>query len=193
MGGLHETRADSRDCSRRFRRHRGVGGRRRPGPLSHGAQGPVIAAIQAAIAKSDWTQAQDLARDGVTKNPANADYHSLYAYSIRMGANPALELVFRHYNEALRKINRQALGAVAIHLVFPLPLLVVTRLDIGLQHTIRQVRSGIDMTLVVGARAPREGRDGQGEKRKHGKSKQLHLDAPLLAAQTLLSAKLPGR
>ena len=63
---------------------------------------PVIEKAQAAIAKQEWKQAQDVVREGLEKNPANADYHNLYAYSIRMGANPAMDLVFRHYNEALR-------------------------------------------------------------------------------------------
>jgi cytochrome c-type biogenesis protein CcmH/NrfG len=38
----------------------------------------------------------------VEKDATNADYHNLYAYAIRMGANPEMELVFKHYNEALR-------------------------------------------------------------------------------------------
>jgi tetratricopeptide (TPR) repeat protein len=63
---------------------------------------PLIEAIQAAVAKADWPRARELARDAVAKNPSNADYHNLYAYSIRMGANPEMDLVFRHYNEALR-------------------------------------------------------------------------------------------
>jgi len=71
---------------------------------------PAIEAIQAAVAKADWPQAQSLARDSVTKNPGNADYHNLYAYSLRMGANPQMDLVFRHYNEALR-LDPKHLGA----------------------------------------------------------------------------------
>ncbi len=63
---------------------------------------PVIEQTQAAIARQDWKQAQQIARDAVTKNPGNADYHNLYAYSIRKGENPDMEEVFRHYNEALR-------------------------------------------------------------------------------------------
>jgi tetratricopeptide (TPR) repeat protein len=63
---------------------------------------PVIEQAQAAIAKSDWKQAQDITREAVTKNPGNADYHNLYAYSIRKGENPSMDEVFRHYNEALR-------------------------------------------------------------------------------------------
>ena len=71
---------------------------------------PVVEAIQAAVAKSDWPQAQALARDAVAKNPASADRHNLYAYSLRMGANPEMDLVFRHYNEALR-LDPKHLGA----------------------------------------------------------------------------------
>ncbi len=63
---------------------------------------PVIENTQAAIARQDWKLAQDITREAVTKNPANADYQSLYAYSIRKGDNPNMDEVFRHYNEALR-------------------------------------------------------------------------------------------
>jgi DNA-binding SARP family transcriptional activator len=38
----------------------------------------------------------------VAGNPQSADAHNLYAYAIRNGANPQMDLVFRHYNEALR-------------------------------------------------------------------------------------------
>ncbi len=73
-------------------------------------QDPAVTGIQAAIAKTDWPQAQELARAAVAKNPSSPDYHNLYAYSIRMGANPEMELVFRHYNEALR-LDPKHLGA----------------------------------------------------------------------------------
>ena len=63
---------------------------------------PVIEKTRAAIGSRNWTQAQEIVREGLAKNPGNADYHNLYAYSIRMGANPQMDLVFRHYNEALR-------------------------------------------------------------------------------------------
>jgi tetratricopeptide (TPR) repeat protein len=63
---------------------------------------PYIDKAQAAIAKKDWQQAQETMRIAVAQNPGNADYHNLYAYSIRNGENPAMDLVFRHYNEALR-------------------------------------------------------------------------------------------
>ncbi len=63
---------------------------------------PAIEAIQAAVAKSDWLRARELARAAVEKTPGNPDYHNLYAYSLRKGPSPEMGLVFRHYNEALR-------------------------------------------------------------------------------------------
>jgi hypothetical protein len=41
-------------------------------------------------------------RDALGKSPANADYHNLYAYAVRKGPNPDMDLVFRHDHEALR-------------------------------------------------------------------------------------------
>ena len=58
--------------------------------------------LQAAIDRADWPQARELARAGVEKNPSSADYHNLYAYALRKGPNPEMDLVFKHYNEALR-------------------------------------------------------------------------------------------
>ena len=57
---------------------------------------------RAAIGRQDWAGAQAVLREAVARNPQNADYHNLYAYSMRKAANPAMDLVFRHYNEALR-------------------------------------------------------------------------------------------
>ena len=71
---------------------------------------PVIEAVQAAVAKSDWARAREFARAGVERNPANADYQNLLAYALRMGPNPPMDLVFRHYNEALR-LDPRHLGA----------------------------------------------------------------------------------
>jgi tetratricopeptide (TPR) repeat protein len=73
-----------------------------PEPKPEKPADPVIEKTQAAIARMDWKQAQDITREALTKNPANADYHNLYAYSIRKGENPSMDEVFRHYNEALR-------------------------------------------------------------------------------------------
>jgi tetratricopeptide (TPR) repeat protein len=63
---------------------------------------PVLEQASKAIASKDWAQAQGILRTGVAGNPGNADYHNLYAYTIRKGANPDMNLVFKHYNEALR-------------------------------------------------------------------------------------------
>jgi cytochrome c-type biogenesis protein CcmH/NrfG len=65
---------------------------------------------RAAIARQDWTGAQAFARAAVERNPQSADAHNLYAYSMRKGPNPQMDLVFRHYNEALR-IDPQHLAA----------------------------------------------------------------------------------
>jgi len=75
-------------------------GGRDPAPAA--PEDPVIEKTRAAIAGQDWKRAQEIARDGLARNPENADYHNLFAYAIRMGANPQMDLVFRHYNEALR-------------------------------------------------------------------------------------------
>lgn len=63
---------------------------------------PALEQGRAAIAKRDWAGAQGFLRDAVARNPQNADAHNLYAFALRSGANPPLDLVFRHYNEALR-------------------------------------------------------------------------------------------
>ena len=62
---------------------------------------PVVEQVDAAIAAKDWKQAQGILRGELAKAPQNADYHNLFAYSMRMGANPPMDLVFKHYNEAL--------------------------------------------------------------------------------------------
>ena len=63
---------------------------------------PALEQGRAAIAKKDWAGAQGFLREAVARNPQDADAHNLYAYAIRNGANPQMDLVFRHYNEALR-------------------------------------------------------------------------------------------
>jgi tetratricopeptide (TPR) repeat protein len=54
------------------------------------------------IAAKDWTGARDVLQGAVTRDPGNADYHNLLAYSIRHTANPNMDVVFKHYGEALR-------------------------------------------------------------------------------------------
>ncbi|HEX6268571.1 MAG TPA: tetratricopeptide repeat protein [Burkholderiales bacterium] len=66
------------------------------------ARDPVLEGASAATERKDWPAAQAILKEAVAKDPGNADYHNLYAYSIRKGANPDMSLVFKHYNEALR-------------------------------------------------------------------------------------------
>jgi len=63
---------------------------------------PVLQVANAAIAKKDWVAAQTTLKQALVGNAQNADYHNLYAYSMRKGANPDMKLVFFHYEEALR-------------------------------------------------------------------------------------------
>ena len=71
---------------------------------------PVLVAAKAAIAKKDWAGAQAELERALAANPNNADYHNLYAYSMRKGPNPDMNFVFRQYEEALR-IDARHLGA----------------------------------------------------------------------------------
>ena len=63
---------------------------------------PVIEKAAAATKRQDWAGAADVLKSGLSTDPNNANYHNLYAYSLRKGANPDMNLVFKHYNEALR-------------------------------------------------------------------------------------------
>ena len=63
---------------------------------------PVIAAARAAIDQQDWAGAQSGLKQALAANPNKANYHNLYAYSLRKGPNPAMAMVFSHYTEALR-------------------------------------------------------------------------------------------
>jgi tetratricopeptide (TPR) repeat protein len=71
---------------------------------------PVLQIANAAIAKKDWVSAQTTLKRALVSNGQNADYHNLYAYSLRKGTNPDMKLVFFHYEEALR-IDPKHLGA----------------------------------------------------------------------------------
>jgi Tfp pilus assembly protein PilF len=79
-------------------------------PVTTEPKDPVLEKVSAATKRQDWTGAQSVLKDAVASNPSNANYHNLYAYSIRKGANPDMSLVFKHYNEALR-IDPQHRGA----------------------------------------------------------------------------------
>ena len=63
---------------------------------------PVLERVSAATERKDWPAAQAALKEALAKDPGNADYHNLYAYSIRKGPSPDMGLVFKHYNEALR-------------------------------------------------------------------------------------------
>ncbi|SRR5712692_4200027 len=65
-------------------------------------QDPVLERFDVAKAKQDWSDAAAALKEGLSRDPNNADYHNLYAYSIRKGSSPDMSLVFKHYNEALR-------------------------------------------------------------------------------------------
>lgn len=61
-----------------------------------------LANARARIEAKDWAGAAGVLRTAVARDPGNADYHNLLAYSIRKGSNPDMDLVFKHYTEALR-------------------------------------------------------------------------------------------
>ena len=71
-------------------------------PASRAPADPVLEKVMAANAQNDWKRSEALLRDALAKDPRNADYHNLYAYAIRKGEKPNLDVVFKHYNEALR-------------------------------------------------------------------------------------------
>ncbi|HEY5900185.1 MAG TPA: hypothetical protein VIV54_21650 [Burkholderiales bacterium] len=71
-------------------------------PSSAANSDPTIERYRAASDRQDWKAAASLMRDAVSREPNNADYHSLYAYSLRKGGTQDMDQVFKHYNEALR-------------------------------------------------------------------------------------------
>jgi tetratricopeptide (TPR) repeat protein len=79
-----------------------AGGGGAGGADADGSADPVISTAKAAIAKKDWATAQAGLKQAVAANPKNADYHNLYAYSIRKSGSADMALVFKHYDEALR-------------------------------------------------------------------------------------------
>ena len=71
-------------------------------PVTTETRDPVMEKATAATKRGDWAGAAAVLKDALASDPNNASYHNLYAYSIRKGANPDMNLVFKHYNEALR-------------------------------------------------------------------------------------------
>lgn len=66
------------------------------------ASDPVLQQAREATSRKDYPAAAAILRDAIARAPANPEYHNLYAYAVRKGPNPDMDLVFRHYNEALR-------------------------------------------------------------------------------------------
>ena len=67
---------------------------------------PVLQQAREATARKDFAAAAAILREALVKTPANPEYHNLYAYAVRQGPNPDMDLVFRHYHEALRLAPR---------------------------------------------------------------------------------------
>jgi len=66
------------------------------------SEDPAVKTAKAALAAGDYASAQLSLKVALAADPGNADLHNLYAYSLRKGVNPDMELVFKHYQEALR-------------------------------------------------------------------------------------------
>ena len=71
-------------------------------PVVPAVKDPVIEKVSAATSRQDWAGAAGVLKEALSADPGNANYHNLYAYSLRKGPNPDMNLVFKHYNEALR-------------------------------------------------------------------------------------------
>ena len=69
---------------------------------SGGPVDPVLERAAQASARNDWAGAAGVLKSALSADANNANYHNLYAYSLRKGDNPDMNLVFKHYNEALR-------------------------------------------------------------------------------------------
>jgi tetratricopeptide (TPR) repeat protein len=63
---------------------------------------PAMERYSAAAQRQDWAGAAAAMREALAANQGNADYHNLYAYSLRKSGAKEMDLVFKHYNEALR-------------------------------------------------------------------------------------------
>lgn len=63
---------------------------------------PVMERYSAAAERQDWKSAAATMSEALAANPRNADYHNLYAYSLRRSGSGDMDIVFKHYNEALR-------------------------------------------------------------------------------------------
>jgi len=80
----------------------GGGGGGAAGAASTRPSDPLFESATRAIQNEDWRNAQSLMKEVLARNPNDAEFHNLYAYSLRKGPNPDMSLVFKEYNEALR-------------------------------------------------------------------------------------------
>jgi tetratricopeptide (TPR) repeat protein len=71
-------------------------------PVAPDSKDPVLEKVSAATSRQDWGGAAGVLKGALSSDPNNANYHNLYAYSLRKSASPDMNLVFKHYNEALR-------------------------------------------------------------------------------------------
>jgi len=58
-----------------------------PAPTPARPKDAALERARDAIAQKDWAAAQSVLKDAVARDPQNADYNNLYAYSIRKGSN----------------------------------------------------------------------------------------------------------
>ena len=63
---------------------------------------PMMDRYHAAAERQDWKSAAAAMTEALGADPRNADYHSLYAYALRRSGSSDMDVVFKHYNEALR-------------------------------------------------------------------------------------------
>jgi tetratricopeptide (TPR) repeat protein len=63
---------------------------------------PMLDRYHAAAERQDWKSAAAAMNEALAADSRNADYHSLYAYALRRSGSPDMDIVFKHYNEALR-------------------------------------------------------------------------------------------
>ena len=56
------------------------------------ATDPVIEQMQGYTSRKDWQGAAALMKTAVERNPGSADYNNLYAYTMRKGPDPNMEL-----------------------------------------------------------------------------------------------------
>ncbi|HYY60476.1 MAG TPA: hypothetical protein VE756_03715 [Burkholderiales bacterium] len=63
---------------------------------------PMLDRYHAAAERQDWKSASAAMNEALAADSRNADYHSLYAYALRRSGSPDMDVVFKHYNEALR-------------------------------------------------------------------------------------------